>query len=246
MRCGCGMARERCQQSENDEAGSFVHVMSAAVQVSLLAAIMFGLRRVRPWRTQRGQARIGSYELASAEKGRCVRAAGACEIVAQRVSDAIRFESEHLGKVLVKEFREAIEGDAVAATRLLMKPIAPLEECMERRIVFAPDQRSGSCKPAAIADQIPVASKAADALECGEVKPLILEDFVGRIGRVDHFKGAIVARDGGAAESFQDADLDLVRTERKQAVEPGGEAFDGFPRKTGDEIRVDMDAGLFA
>ena len=49
-----------------------------------------------------------------------------------------------------------------------------------------------------------------------------------------------------AAQPFQDADLDFLRTERDEPVEPGPKTFQCFTGQTDDQIRVDVNAGFAA
>jgi hypothetical protein len=52
-----------------------------------------------------------------------------------------------------------------------------------------------------------------------------------------------VPDDRGAAQAFEDANLDFLRVEPDQAVESGAEAFERFARQSDDEIGVNVDAG---
>jgi len=99
---------------------------------------------------------------------------------------------------------------------------------------------------AAVGDEIPEPAEAAEALEGGEVEVPILEDFVGRTGIVTHGPVGVVTGETGAAESFENAELDFLGTEREEAVEAVGEGVEGFAGQTGDEIGMNVDASPFA
>ena len=49
-----------------------------------------------------------------------------------------------------------------------------------------------------------------------------------------------------AAQPFQNADLNFLRTERDEPVEAGGKTFERFAGQPDDQIGVDMDAGFAA
>ena len=66
------------------------------------------------------------------------------------------------------------------------------------------------------------------------------------MGAVNHLPCLIVARDGGAAQPLQNSDLDFLRTQRQQAVESRRKTLQRFARQAGDQIGVDVNAGLLA
>ena len=80
----------------------------------------------------------------------------------------------------------------------------------------------------------------------GKIQEFVLQDLVGRMGAVNHLPIRIVCDDGRAAQPFQNANLDFLRTQSQQAVEAGGKTFQRFARQAGDQIGVDVDAGLLA
>jgi hypothetical protein len=145
------------------------------------------------------------------------------------------FEDE-LGKVRKR--------DAVIATQARVEPVRQLQKVPEWRI--AQDQRQGRAEVATVADQVPVAREAPQALHGREVDPPRAEHLVGRVGRVDHDPLAVVPHDRRAAEALEHADLDLLGPEPDQAVEPRAEGVHVFARQTDDEVGVDVYAGLGA
>ena len=81
-----------------------------------------------------------------------------------------------------------------------------------QRMNFAePDQVAGLDEVAAVRDQVPIPSETPQTVHRREVDQPIAEDLVRRSGAVDHFPLGIVTGDRCAAESFQDADLNLLR-----------------------------------
>ena len=51
---------------------------------------------------------------------------------------------------------------------------------------------------------------------------------------------------GGAAEPFEDADLDFMRAKRDEAIKAGGKTVETFAGQSDDEVGVKVDTGVFA
>jgi hypothetical protein len=96
----------------------------------------------------------------------------------------------------------------------------------------AEQQRQGARIAPGVGDDVPVAREARQALHRGEVDHVGCEDVVRRIGIEAQGSGLGVARDRRAAQALEDAELDLVRCQRHQAVEAGGETS-RHPRPAG-------------
>ncbi len=109
-----------------------------------------------------------------------------------------------------------------------------------------PDEVNSGGEAAAIGDEVPRAGEAAQTLERGEVDQFILEYFVGRLGVIDHFPFAVVSADGGAAQAFEDADLDFVRVEGEEVIESLGETLERLPGQAEDEVGVEVSAGFLS
>ena len=90
------------------------------------------------------------------------------------------------------------------------------------------------------------AREAPHALHVREVDQLVLQDLVGRLRAVDHLPLRVVPHDGRAAEALQNADLNLLRTERDEPIKPAAKALHVLPRQADDEVRVHVDAGVLA
>jgi hypothetical protein len=63
-------------------------------------------------------------------------------------------------------------------------------------------------------------------LDGEEVDGTVFEDFVRGLWAVDHLPFGVVTGDGGAAEAFEDTDLDLLGSQGDETVEARGEAFE--------------------
>ena len=148
-----------------------------------------------------------------------------------------------LAEIFFQQTGQTRQGDAVRAARLGVKPVAQREEFAKRRTVF-PNQRCGFDEAAAVGNQIPVVREPAEALHRGKVEIAVLENLVRRLRIVNHLPLGGMAGNGRAAETFQNADLDFVRLERDEPVEPGGKAVERFARQADDEVGVDVDAGV--
>ena len=95
-----------------------------------------------------------------------------------------------------------------------------------------------------IGDHVPVAGKALDALHGGEIDRRVLQDGVGRLRVVGHGKVCRVPRYGRAAQALEDAELDLVRGQRVQAVEAMGKTLQRFAGQAEDEVGVHVGVAL--
>jgi len=81
-------------------------------------------------------------------------------------------------------------------------------------------------------------------LHAGEIEQFILQYFIRRLGIVGHLPFLIVPNDWRPTEALQNSHLNFLRTKCDQAVKSSSEAFHRFAGKPGDQIGVDMDAGL--
>src|SRR5207302_5350964 len=63
---------------------------------------------------------------------------------------------------------------------------------------------------------------------------------------IDHLPLGIVTRNRRATQPLENADLNLLGSERQQAIEPGPEALQGFARQSDDQVGVDVNSGLGA
>ena len=125
------------------------------------------------------------------------------------------------------------------------KPVAEVQKSRKGRGVL-PDEGGGEEEVAAVGDEVPESGESAQTLHGGEVDGSGLKNLVGRVGTIDHLVLGVVADDGGAAEALEEADLDFLGAERKQAIEACGEGLEVFAGEAGDEVGVDVNAGLVA
>jgi len=63
---------------------------------------------------------------------------------------------------------------------------------------------------------------------------------------VNHLPFGVVPDNRRAAQSFEDAHLNFLRTECDKPAEPGGKALQRFAGQPHNQIRMDMDAGFTA
>ena len=126
-----------------------------------------------------------------------------------------------------------------------MQPVAPAQESVEGRTVI-PNQRRRFDEIAAVADHVPITGEAPQPLHRGEINQLVLQNFVGRMRVVNHLPFGVVPDNRRAAQPFQNADLDFLRTERDEPVEPGAKTFQCFTGQPDDQIGVDVNTGFVA
>ena len=91
-----------------------------------------------------------------------------------------------------------------------------------------------------VGDQVPVPREADQALHRRRIERAGLQHLVRRRRVVDHAELRGVPRDRRAAQPLQDADLDLVRLQRDQPVEAGGERRQVLARQAGDQVDVQV------
>ena len=148
------------------------------------------------------------------------------------------------GEVVEQERREVVQRDAVRLPETCEQRFAQLHEPRERGAPAGPEQGGGLDEVAAVGDEVPVAAEPPDALHRGEVDVIRPQHLVRRVRAVDHAPLGVVADDRRAAQPLEDADLDLLRAERDEPVEPGGEAGEVLARQAGDQVGVDVYARL--
>ena len=187
---------------------------------------------------------VGASE--GAQERRCIGSAGTDEIGAESGANAVRIRRGFLDEVLKQEFREPVQSNAMPATRMLVEPVGPVQEGGEGRRASGPDQRGGLDEPTAVVDQIPITGETTEALERREIQVTVLEYLIGWIRRINHLERLVVTGDRGAAQAFEDADLDLMGTKLEESVESRRETFEGFAGQPDDEIGVDVHAGFLA
>ena len=158
----------------------------------------------------------------------------------------LRIEVEFAGQEVEEQFHQPHERDAVGAPDARMQPFVPPHEGVKGRTVAAPDQRRAADEVPAVARQIPVARETAQRLHGGKINQPVLENFVRRMRVIDHLPFGVVPDDGSAAQPLEDADLDFVRAECEQPVKARGKTLDGLARQAGNQIGVEVDAGLAA
>jgi hypothetical protein len=149
-------------------------------------------------------------------------------------------------QITEQEFSQSDECDAMSPSDFLAQPNAPGHESIERRILILPDERGCLNKITAVDYHVPVPGEAPQPLHGRKVDELVAQDFIGRLRGVNHFPLCVMTRDRGASKALEYSDLDFMGTVGKELVETLSETFEGLAGQTGDQIRMDMDAGLFA
>ena len=124
----------------------------------------------------------------------------------------------------------------------VIEPVRERHEALEGRL---PEQhRQGQPEAPRIGDQVPVARKAGQPLQLRKRQVAGAQHVVGRRRVEAQVERLGVAGDRCPAQPLQDTQLDLVGTDRRQAVEAGGEALDGFARQPGDQVDMEVRARL--
>ena len=126
-----------------------------------------------------------------------------------------------------------------------VQPVAQCEESLERTVWrLGQNQWQRPSEAARVADQIPKPREASDSLHVGERELIVGENGVGRHRAVAHRKALRVATDRRTAQPLQDADLNLVRTQPHQRVEPFTKTRERFARQPSDQIDVQVRMGM--
>ena len=99
-------------------------------------------------------------------------------------------------------------------------------------------------KTAGVGQQFPVTRQSAKALQRGGIDHAGVLHGVGRLGRVNHAVRRAVAGNRRAAQTLQDAELDLMRTNRQQPVKTVGKTLQRFPRQAKDQIDMQVRVGV--
>ena len=94
-------------------------------------------------------------------------------ITPKRFGGVLRVVAKLNSEILEEQFRQPREGDGIRAANLRVEPVAPAQECGERRGVL-PDQRRCLDEVAAVADEIPILREASHPLHRGEADELVL------------------------------------------------------------------------
>ena len=105
--------------------------------------------------------RWGMRDRGASEEGWRIGWSGAGEVGTKGDGDAVGVQGAVLGQEVEEQFREPMEGDAVALAGLLIKPIAPLHESVKGGGTVGPDQLGGMDEAATVVHQIPVTREAA-------------------------------------------------------------------------------------
>ena len=88
-----------------------------------------------------------------------------------------------------------------------------------------------------IGHQIPIARKSHKALHRHRIHRVGLLHGVGRARVIHHAKASAVARDRRAAQTLQDAELNLMRPQGVQPVKAGGKAGQRLPGQAKNKIK---------
>ncbi len=107
-------------------------------------------------------------------------------------------------------------------------------------------QRQAAAKAARIGDQIPHPRRAHQPLHLPRIDAVGGAHRVRRLGVELQPIGSGVARDRRTAQALEDAELDLVRAQRHQAVETGGKARHVLAGQAGDQVHVQVGPALGA
>ncbi len=101
-------------------------------------------------------------------------------------------------------------------------------------------------KIAAVADQVPVSREATQPMDRFKAEQAATQYLVGWMWTVDHLPLRVMSYDRCPAEPLQNADLDFLRTQRKQTIETGSETFERLAGQSDDQVRMDMDPCFLA
>ena len=185
------------------------------------------------------------------EEGRKVTPSGATIVRCEGRQDGVGVFGVDAEQVLAKEFVLARQGDPRGPDALPVEGVGELEEGLEgggrglgREQIGrgTPEQRERGGEVAAVAEDVPERGEPADPGEVSKIHQARAEDLVGRSRVVDHGPLGVVSDDRGSTKPFEDADLDFLRPECEEAVEPPTEAGEVLARQAGDEVGMDMDA----
>jgi hypothetical protein len=99
---------------------------------------------------------------------------------------------------------------------------------------------------AAVRGQVPVEGEAALALHLGEGEVAVFQYLVRWQGRLLHLELRIVPDDRSAPQALENAHLNLLQADGNEAIKAAPETFQVLARQANDEVRMHVDARLFA
>lgn len=169
--------------------------------------------------------------LAWAEPTWQVGATGSHVITAKHFASSLGGDLFGVGEEVENAFELSKQGDSGGFHAAGVEPLGEAPKIPERRsrgggswgvgwdggrdgiAVQSEEPRPSLGKIAAVCEEIPETGEATQLSDGVEIQETILKDFIGWFWAVDHAPFGVVPDDGGAAQSFENSDLDLLGAE---------------------------------
>lgn len=178
------------------------------------------------------------------KKRRLFRTGEPGPILGETGSDHSGLHALLLHEKIVEEGGLAEERVAEGLAQVRVQRVRELEESVKRRRSRVEEEWCRLLELPAVDVEVKEAGESPHAREVTGRERARLEDLVRGKGVPDHAEGLIVPDDRSPAQSFQDADLDLVRGQRVERVKTPTKARKIVARKPDDEVGVQVHSGF--